>query len=70
MTQNKTEGVVDELLRERREEVEAENAEEAAYRARPGGAMTAEQFDARLKHLTEKTLQRQAAKREAKVRAA
>jgi len=65
MTQNKTEGVVDEFLRERREEVEAENAEEAAYQSRPGGPMTAEQFDVRLNYLIEKTQQRQAARRTA-----
>lgn len=47
----KNEGVVEELLRERREEVACDNAEEAAYRARPGGPMTRSQFRARLQRI-------------------
>lgn len=43
-----TESVVEELIRERREEVAREDAEEATYQARPGGPMTREQFRARL----------------------
>jgi hypothetical protein len=49
-------GVVDELLRERREEAQAD------AEAHPL-TMTREQFDARLKMLHERTLQGQAAKR-------
>jgi hypothetical protein len=45
------EGVVEELLRERREEVARDNAEEATYRARPGGPMTRTQFRARLQSI-------------------
>ncbi len=53
------EGVVEELLRERREEVALDNAEEAAYRARPGGPMTRAQFRARLARIEARHDQRQ-----------
>ncbi len=43
-----SESAVEELIRERREEVARGDAEEAAYQARPGGPMTREQFRARL----------------------
>lgn len=53
------EGVVDELLRERREEAQRD------AEAHSGPSMTTEQFRARLKIRGERTLQRQAARRAA-----
>ena len=58
--QNQTESVVEELLRERREEVAREDAEEAAYRARPGGPVTREQLRAKLAAMEARQAQRRA----------
>jgi hypothetical protein len=69
MTQHQTESVVDEFLRERREEVEAERVyDEAARRLAP--VETGEQFTARLEAQTARVLARQAAKRREKAQAA
>lgn len=63
MTQAKTEGVVDEFLRERREEVEAERAyDEEAQRLTP--VENTEQFMARHKERVARVLAAQAHRRE------
>lgn len=69
MTPTQPESVVDEFLRERREEVEAERVyDEAARRLAP--AETPEEFTARIEAQTARVLARQAAKRREKAQAA
>jgi hypothetical protein len=66
------EGVVDELLRERREEVEAEAShdEEARRLSNMPPDMTVDEFQARLERRVQRVLAAQAARRQAKVKAA
>ncbi len=69
MTPKQPEGVVDEFLRERREEVEAERAyDEEAQRLAP--LETREQFMARIEAQTARVMAAQAAKRREKAQAA